>query len=216
MNYKLFLIDIPWALIFIIILIVTVCIKISIDTKDLKLLTQTLKTLEYSDSVAISYYRKYIRKHPLSIYNDMVRTLMIPPSISASNDKERKRLIKNNYLYFIPEQLNDFIIFCCFILKENQLDVEYNLLTQKIISSPQKRKLQNKIQVVLSSNVDDNTLESDILNSPILKSILCFNTAVIKQNCSEHEANEYFKKCYELCGLHQMKNVILKRGGKIE
>lgn len=216
MNYKLFLINIPWALIFIILIIVTLCVKFHIDTKDLKLLTQTLKTSEYSDSVAISYYRRYIRKHPLSIYNDMIRTLMIPPSISALNDKERKKLIKNNYLYFIPEQLNDFIIFCCFVLKENQLNTEFDLLIKRIISSPKKRKLQNKIQIVLSSDTDDNILESDILNSSILKSIIYFNTAITKQNSSKSDADEYFKKCYELCGLYQMKNIILKRGGKIE
>lgn len=216
MNYMFFLINIPWTLIFIIITIIVLFVKFYIDTKDLNLLTQVLENSEYNDSIAINLYKKYIKRHPLSIYNDMIRTLMIPPSISALNDKERKRLIKNNYLYFIPEQLNDFIIFCCFILKENRLDAEYDLFTKKIISSPQKRKLQNKIQVVLSSNIDDNTLESNILNSPILKSILYFNTAVIKQNCSKYDADEYFKKCYELCGLYQMKNVILKRGGKIE
>lgn len=216
MNYKLFLINIPWTLIFIIILIVILCVKFYFDTKHLKLLTQVLEGLEYSDSVAISHYEKYIKTHPFSIYNDTIRTLMIPPSIVALNDKMRKRLIKNNYLYFIPEQLNDFIIFCCFVLKENQLDAEYDLFTKRIISSPQKRKLQNKIQVVLSSTVYDNTLESDILNSPILKSILYFNTAIMKQNYSKCDADEYFKKCYEICGLYQMKNVILKRGGKIE
>lgn len=216
MNVKAFLINIPWALIFLIVLIATVCIKFYIDTKDLNLLTQLLKNSEYSDSVAIRHYTKYIKKHPLSIYNDMIRTLMIPPSISVLNDVSRKKLIKNNYLYFIPEQLNDFIVFCCFILKENQLSAEYDLFTKKIIASPQKRKLQNTIYIVLSSNIEDNTLESNILSSPILKSILYFNTAVIKQNCSKSEADEYFKKSYELCSLYQMKNVILKRGGKIE
>lgn len=216
MNYTFFIINIPWALIFIIILIVALCLKIYFDTKDLKSLTQSLERLEYSDSMAISHYEKYIKTHPFSIYNDIVRTLMIPPSITVMSGKRRKRLIKDNYLYFVPEQLNDFIVFCCFILKENHLDTEYYLFTKKIISSPRFKKIQSKIDMVLCSTIEDNILESGCLNSPILKGILYFNTAIVKQRYSNCDANEYFKKSYKLCSLHQMKDIILKRGGKIE
>ena len=214
MNYKSFLINIPWTLIFIIFLIVTSFAKFYFDTKHLKALTKTLKKAKYSDFFAATCYEKYIKTHPFSIYNDTVRTLMIPPSVSAISEEKRKKLIKNNYLYFVPEQLNDFIIFCCFILKEYNLDEEYKLFLKRIVTS-KKKILKNKIQEVLSSTIEDN-LSEDYLNSPILKGILYFNTAILKQNLENYDKNEYFKKSYEACGLHQMKDVILKRGGKIE
>ena len=214
MNYMFFLINIPWALIFLIILIAALCIKFYIDTKDLKSLTYIFENSKYNDSVAIRHYKEYIKRHPLSIYNDMIRTLMIPPSISVLSDEARKKLIKNNYLYFIPEQLNDFIIFCCFILKENQLNDEYNTLISRIAVSKNKKFLCDKIQYILSSNIDDTT--SEINDASILKGILYFNTVEKNQNISQEQKTEYLKKSYELCHLYPMKDLIIKRGGKIE
>lgn len=216
MDFKYIVINIPWALVFLGLIICTVCARFYIDTKHLKKLTITIEKAEYSDSYALNLCWRYIKKHPFSIYNDIMRTMMIPPSINALSDKERIKIIKDNYLYFIPEQLNDFIVFCCFILKENHLDTEYKLFIKKIGSSKKKRFLLNKIQTVLNSTVEEDIPENDYQNSPIIKSILYFNTAIEKQNSSDFSADDYFKKSLELCSFSQMKELILKRGGKIE
>ena len=82
---------------------------------------------------------------------------------------ERVKLIKNNRFCFTPNNINDFILFCCFILKENNLETEYDLLIKRISSSKSKKFLCYKIKDLFSLTINDkdtaNQFESVMLES---------------------------------------------------
>lgn len=200
---------------FCILLAIALYVKFYYDTKHLNNLKQLLEKSKYDDAFAVNVYKKYIKNHPLSIYNDTVRTLLIPPSITVLTSNERVKLIKNNRFCFTPNNLNDFILFCCFILKENNLETEYDLLIKRISSSKSKKSLCYKIKDLFSLTINDEDTANQF-ESVMLESIAYFNTAVKIQGTDTVKSNDFFKKCFELCGISSMKRAILNRGGKIE
>lgn len=215
MNIKYWFINIPWSFLFLVLLIVALALKLKFDTKHLNNLNQLLKKTECDFAVGVNALKKYLKNHPLSIYNDTVRTLLIPFSLSALTSRERIIIIKNNYFYFVPNDLNDFILFCCFLLKENNLETEYNLFVKRLSNSKNKKFLCDKIDDLLTLTIDDEKAITNF-DTPILKGVIYFNSAVKEQENDVLKANEYFKKSSKLCKNFAMNNAILNRGGKIE
>ena len=67
MNIKYLLIDIPWGLLFCILLAIALYVKFYYDTKHLNNLKQLLEKSKYDDAFAVNVYKKYIKNHKLYI-----------------------------------------------------------------------------------------------------------------------------------------------------
>ena len=162
----------------------------------------------------INSAKKFIRIHPFSVYNDMVRIFLLLPEIRVQNETAILKLIKNNYMFRVSESSTDILIYDLFLLKESGMQDAYELLLLRIQKTSWASNFMQKFKYAGSTSTDN--LPIDYREVICLKTIFAFNTAVNIQPKDNKNANDLFRECYSFDKSQMMKNLILKRGGLIE
>lgn len=197
--YSLF--TFPWAIVYVLTLVVGILLKFSKDRKDYLYFLQKVELLENNkdtEILSIKFCEDYIKTHKFSFFNDTVRIRIITNSLFDEKiNVDYYNLIKNNYFWSTTPQEFEGIIVLCFILYFKVNPKEYKLFLSRLENSRKMKNPYRKFRRLTDTNNLEGIL-SDQYNEPLLQYLQCLFAERAAKKKGLENSEEFLKKADEI------------------